>query len=131
MNLRILVPDRVVLERGVAKVIAEAVDGTFCILPRRLDCLAQLLPGILSFLPEDSPLEEYVAVDRGILVKCGSEVLVSTYRAIHSEDLEELREAVDERFIELEEEEKKTRSAVAKLEADLVKRFYEMGKHGR
>ena len=130
MLLKVLVPTEVVLEREVVKVIAEGADGIFCLLPRHIDCASALIPGILTFMDNEGD-EQYVAVDHGILVKCGQEILVSTYSAIHSEDLEELREAVERQFIELEEQERKTRTAVARLEADLVRRFYEMGKYGR
>ncbi len=130
MLLKVLMPTQVVLERQVVKVIAEGADGVFCLLPRHVDCVSALTPGILTFV-DDQDDEQYVAVDQGILVKCGSEVLVSTYSAIHSEDLDELKEAVDRQFLELEEQERKTRTAVARLEADLVRRFYEMGKYGR
>ena len=130
MRLKVLVPTEVILERQVVKVIAEGADGVFCMLPRHIDCVSALVPGILTFTDELDD-EQYVAVDQGILVKCGDEILVSTYSAIHSEDLEELREAVERQFLELEEQERKTRTAVARLEADLVRRFYEMGKYGR
>ena len=130
MRLKVLCPTAVALEREVVKVIAEGQDGVFCILPRHVDCASALIPGILTFATADGD-EQYVAVDQGILVKCGDTVSVSTYSAIHNDDLDELRAAVERQFLELEEQEKKTRTAVAKLEADLVRRFYEMGKYGR
>ena len=76
MNLKILLPAGVLLNEDVIKVIAEAVNGSFCLLPRHIDFLAALAPGILSFVSTEGK-EEFLAVDEGVLVKAGPEVLVS------------------------------------------------------
>jgi hypothetical protein len=47
MKLTILLPGEVFLEAEAAKVIAEAGNGSFCLLPRHVDFVAALVPGLL------------------------------------------------------------------------------------
>jgi F-type H+-transporting ATPase subunit epsilon len=130
MRLKVLLPSEVLLDAAVTKVNAEAENGAFCLLPRHIDFVAALVPGLLSFETEDGR-EEFVAVDEGILVKCGAQVLVSTRQAVRGPDLGSLRQAIDEQFRMVDEQEKKARAAAARLEADLVRRFLELETHGR
>jgi F-type H+-transporting ATPase subunit epsilon len=130
MRLKVLLPSEVLLDAAVTKVIAEAENGAFCLLPRHIDFVAALVPGLLSFETEDER-EEFLAVDEGILVKCGVQVLVSTRQAVRGPDLGSLRQAVDEQFRIVDEQERKARAAAARLEADLVRRFLELEPHGR
>jgi F-type H+-transporting ATPase subunit epsilon len=64
-----------------------------------------------------------VAVDEGVLVKTGSDVLVSVRNAIAGTDLGQLREAVQREFLHLDEREKNVRSVLAKMEGDLMRRM--------
>jgi F-type H+-transporting ATPase subunit epsilon len=130
MRLKVLLPSEVLLDAAVTKVTAEAENGAFCLLPRHIDFVAALLPGLLSFETEDGQ-EEVLAVDEGILVKCGAQVLVSTRQAVRGPDLGTLRQAIDDQFRAVDEQEKKARAAAARLEADLVRRFLELETHGR
>jgi F-type H+-transporting ATPase subunit epsilon len=128
MRLKVLLPTEVIVDEEVAKVVAEAGNGSFCLLPRHVDFLAALVPGLLSFdTPEGE--EVFLAVDEGILVKCKQDVLVSTRNAIRGPNLGELRKAVEEQFKVLDEREKMARSAVAKIEASFVRRFLEIQKN--
>jgi F-type H+-transporting ATPase subunit epsilon len=128
MRLKVLLPTEVIVDEEVAKVVAEAGNGSFCLLPRHVDFLAALVPGLLSFdTPEGA--EVFLAVDEGILVKCKQDVLVSTRNAIRGPNLGELRKAVEEQFKVLDEREKMARSAVAKIEASFVRRFLEIQKN--
>lgn len=79
MNFKILLPYEVFVHRDVDKVKAEAINGSFCLLPRHIDFVAALVPGLLSVQKSGSP-EEYYATDEGVIVKKGDEVLVSTDR---------------------------------------------------
>jgi F-type H+-transporting ATPase subunit epsilon len=129
MNLHVFLPTEILLNEVVSKVIAEGENGLFCLLPRHIDFVSALVPGILSFVLETGQ-EEFVAVDEGILVKCGAEVLVSSRQAVRGAQLGDLRQTVEEQFRVLDEREKLARSATAKLEADLVRRYMELGVHG-
>ena len=128
MKLKILIPTVVLVNEEVTKVIAEAENGHFCLLSNHIDFLAALVPGILSFTT-DGGQEIFVAVDEGILVKCGSEVLVSTRNAIKGKNLETLKQTVAEQFQMLDEKEKLTRSALAQFEASMMRHFKELA-HG-
>ncbi len=123
MNLKVLLPFKVFAEKtGVSRIVAESRDGAFGLLPHRLDCVAALAPGILVFETKDEG-EVYIAVDEGILVKTGTDVLVSVRNAIGGADLGKLRESVEQEFLELDEQEKSVRSVLAKLESGFVRRF--------
>lgn len=129
MRLQVLIPTEIVLNTKVAKVIAEAENGSFCLLPHHVDFVAALAPGIISFQTITQE-ERFIAVDEGILVKCGPEVLVSTRNAVYGPDLGKLREAVEQQFLVLDEREKMARAALAKLEANFIRQFIEQEKHG-
>lgn len=123
MKLRVLLPFRVFAETGgVSRIVAETRAGSFGLLPRRLDCVAALAPGILCYETATEG-EVFVAVDEGVLVKTGAEVLVSVRRAIRGTDLGELREAVAREFLTLDEHEQSARTVMAKLETGFLRRF--------
>ncbi len=125
MNLRILLPFKVFAEKtGVVRIVAGTREGSFGILPHRLDCAAALAPGILVFESEAEG-EVFMAIDEGVLVKTGADVLVSVRNAIGGMDLGKLREAVEREFLNLDEQEKSLRSVLAKLESGLIRRFAE------
>src|ERR1022692_997284 len=99
MNLKILLPFQVFAEKtGVSRIVAETREGSFGLLPRRLDCVAALAPGILTYQTE-SDGEVFVAVDEGVLVKTGPDVLVSVRRALDGADLGQLRGLVEKEFL--------------------------------
>jgi F-type H+-transporting ATPase subunit epsilon len=129
MNLKVLLAAEVLVEADVSKVIAEAHNGYFCLLPKHVDFVTALVPGILSFEVSDGR-EEYLAVDAGILVKCGEDVLVSARNAVRGPDLGQLRRTVSEKFEAIGEHEKSARTAMAKIEAGFVRRFLEIQRYG-
>lgn len=122
MRLKVLLPSEVLVEETVEKVIAEAEDGFFCLEPRHVDFVAALVPGVLSFICEKGK-EVFLAIDEGTLVKCGAEVLISTRHAVRGKELAELKKAVEEQFLRLDEAERVARSALARLEAGVLRRY--------
>jgi F-type H+-transporting ATPase subunit epsilon len=123
MNLKILLPSQVFAEKsGVARIVVETANGSFGILPHRLDCVAALTPGILIYETEADG-EVFLAVDEGVLVKTGPDVLVSVRRALGGTDLGQLRDAVEKEFLTLDEREQDVRSVMAKLETGFLRRF--------
>jgi F-type H+-transporting ATPase subunit epsilon len=125
MTLRVLLPFRIFAEKtGVSRIVAETRDGSFGLLPRRLDCVAALAPGILIY-ENEAEGEVYVAVDEGVLIKTGSDVLVSVRNAIAGTDLGQLREAVEREFLHLDEREQGVRSVLAKMESGFIRRLAE------
>lgn len=126
MRLRILLPTNVITDTPARKVTANGLHGSFTLLPRHVDFLAALVPGLLSY---ESPggKEAFAAVDGGLLVKYGRDVLISTARAVVSGDLATLRLAIEQEFLAIDERERVTRGVMARLEADFVRRFLELG----
>ena len=93
-------------------------------MPHRLDCVAALAPGILIYEDETGG-EVYVAVDEGVLVKTGLDVLVSVRHAISGTDLSQLHETVEREFLNLNEQEQSVRSVMARMESDFIRRVAE------
>lgn len=125
MRLKVMLPTESLLDEEVVKVTAEAQNGSFCLLPRHIDFVAALAPGLLSFEKPEGE-EEFLAVDEGILVKCGPDVLVSARNGVRGPDLGTLKKTIDEQFLTLSERQKMVRSAIARMESDLVRKFMEL-----
>jgi F-type H+-transporting ATPase subunit epsilon len=125
MNLKVLLPYQVYAEKpGVTRMVAETREGSLGLLPHRLDCVAALAPGILIYETEFEG-EVYVAVDEGVLIKTGSDVLVSVRNAIAGKDLGHLREAVEREFLTLDEREQSVRSVLTRMESGFIRRLVE------
>ena len=123
MHLKVLLPFQVYAEKKeVTRIVAETREGSFGLLPHRLDCVAALVPGILIYQTVSGG-EVLVAVDEGVLIKTGAEVLVSVRRAIGGTDLGQLHAAVEKEFLTLDADKQTVRSAVAKLETGFLSRF--------
>jgi F-type H+-transporting ATPase subunit epsilon len=123
MRLKVLLPFQVFVDEGdVSSIVAETPAGSFGLLPHRLDCVAALAPGILSYATAGEG-EVFMAIDEGVLVKTDADVLVSVRRALRGKDLGRLREAVAKEFLAQDEQELSLRSAMAKVEGGFLRRF--------
>jgi len=126
MTLKILLPFEIFAEKtGVSRIVTASVAGSFGLLPHRLDCAAAIAPGILTY-ETAADGEVFVAVDEGVLIKAGPDVLVSVRHAIGGTDLSQLHEAVKREFLTLDEREQNVRSVMAKMESGFVRRFAEL-----
>lgn len=120
MHLKVLLPFRVFAEtQNVSRIVMETKDGSYGLLPQRLDCVAALIPGIFTYETEGEGVH-YLAVDEGVLVKAGKEVIVSVRNATGGADLGKLHELIEEEFKNLDESEKSVRSVMIKLESGLI-----------
>ncbi len=120
MDLKILLPHQIFAEiKNVSSIVAETSEGSFGLLPQRLDCVAALVPCILTYRT-DSKTVHYLAVDEGILIKAGSEVMVSIRNAFGGTDLGKLHESVEKEFKKLDDSEKDIRSIMAKIESGFL-----------
>ena len=123
MNLKVLLPFQIFAEKtGVSRIVAETRAGSFGLLPRRQDCVAEIVPGILIYESEAEG-EVCLAVDEGILIKTGLNVVVAVRNAIGGADLGQLREAVEEEFVNLNDREQDVRSVMAKMESGFISRI--------
>jgi len=125
MHLTILLPTHILVDAPVNKVVAEAQNGSFCLLPRHIDFTTALTPGLLAFEHADGR-EEFIAIAEGVLVKQGDAVQISTINAVRGADLGALKEAVGRQFRDLDERDRRARTALTRLEADFVRRFIEL-----
>ena len=132
MDFKVLLPTKVLIHEQALKINAEGANGAFCLLPRHVDFVSEIVPGILSMEKESNgKVEEvFMAVDSGVLVKRGSEVMVSSRNAVIGPELGVLLQTVRNKFGSLDDKEKKTRTAMANLEANFVRRFIELREHG-
>ena len=129
IDLKILLPEKTFLKKEVKKIVAEAENGWFCLLPKHVDFTTSLIPGIL-ILTTSEEKDDYLAIDEGILVKYGEKVVISIRNVIEGKDLGELKDRVEEIFIKADEKEKDARNALSKLEADFVRSFLNLEAHG-
>ncbi len=125
MNLKVLLPYQIFAEKtGVSRIVAATSNGSFGLLPHRLDCVAALAPGILIYENEEEG-EVFIAVDEGVLVKTGMDVLVSVRNAFGGTDLSKLRETVENEFININKEDQTIRLMTARMEHGFIRRFME------
>ncbi len=123
MSLKVLLPSEVFADKtGVSRIVAETREGSFGLLPHRLDCVAALTPGILIY-ETAADGEVCVAVDEGVLVKAGLDVLVSVRRALGGAGLGQLRSSVEQEFLKMNEQEQSVRTVMAKLETGILRRL--------
>ncbi|MFP4661401.1 MAG: F0F1 ATP synthase subunit epsilon [Halanaerobiales bacterium] len=124
MRLKLMIPNKTILDELVNKITAPGTEGSFQILPKHIDVVWGLQPGILIIDLENQ--ERYYAIDQGVLVKQGDYVYISCFNAIKGDSLDELELMVKEKFHSFDEREKKAREVLVKLEMDMVRRYSEI-----
>lgn len=127
MKLRVVTPSEVVLDETVEKVVVQAPNGSFGMLPRHIDFVSALVPGILLYQLADGA-ERFLGINAGTLVKCGDTVFIATRNAMAGDRLETLQAQVEQVFLQLDEQERVARTALARLEAGVIRRFIELEK---
>ncbi len=129
MQLKVMLPSQVLVDEPIRRITAEGRNGHFTLLPRHIDYSAALVPGILSYQTQGGA-RRYLGIDEGTLVKKGDQVLVSVRQAVAGDDLAQLHQQVEAEFLQEDEQEKKMRTASARIEAGFVRRFLEISKNG-
>ena len=126
MTLKILLPFKVFAEaKNIKRIVMETSAGSYGFLPQRLDCTAALRPGILLYETLNDG-EKYIAIDEGVMIKSGAEVLVSVRNAIGDAPLGKLRSLVEKEMMHLDESEINARSVMAKLETGFIRNFQKL-----
>ncbi|MEH2373436.1 F0F1 ATP synthase subunit epsilon [Nostoc sp.] len=128
MRFKVVLPTKILMETAAIKVIAEAENGMFCLLPHHIDFVATLIPSLLSFVSPQGQ-EQFLAIDQGILIKHGDEVTVATQNAVEGSDLGMLKKTVEQEFHLIDEREKTARSVLEKLEVNTIRHFIELGEY--
>lgn len=120
MTLKILLPYKIfAIKTGVTRIVAETSKGSFGVLPQRLDCVAAIEPGILTYENETEG-EAFIAVDTGVLVKMGQTVTVSVRHASGGVSLELLQAAVEQEFHEQNDREQSNREVLKVMESSFI-----------
>lgn len=123
MSLKVLLPFEVFAqETRVSSIVVETVEGSYGLLPHRLDCVAALVPGILCFTDHKQG-EVFLALDAGVLVKTGQDVVISVRRALRSKDLTQLQNVVEQQFLTQDALDIEMRAAMNKLETGFMRRL--------
>jgi F-type H+-transporting ATPase subunit epsilon len=125
MSVTLRLPIRTLFEGRAEKITAVAPNGAFGILPNHIDFVTALVPSVLT-LRQSNGSEEIFGLDEGLLVKKGDRVVVVALRGVRGDDLSTLENTVEASFIQMDEEERQARSALSRLEADMVRRFAEL-----
>jgi F-type H+-transporting ATPase subunit epsilon len=95
MHLQILLPFEIFANKtGIKNIVVETPSGSFGLLPQRLNCVAALEAGLLSYRTQEDKVI-YIAIDAGILVKVGADVSVSVRQAKADLELNQLYDAVN------------------------------------
>ena len=129
MDLKILLPEKTYWQGKVKKIVGEAINGFFCLLPHHVDFLTIMNPGIF-FAQTEKDEDVYIAINEGILIKFNYTVTLSTRGAVKGNNLGDLKKEIEENFAKINEQEKGARNALQKLEADFVRRFLDLEAHG-
>jgi len=78
MTLKLLLPFQVFAEKtGLSRLVVETREGEYGLLPHRLDCVAALAPGILTYQTEEE------RTSRSVLAKMESS-LVSRMASLYN-----------------------------------------------
>ncbi len=121
MDLKILLPYKVFADiKNVVSIVAETSEGSFGFLPQRLDCVAVLVPGIFTYKTDKV---HYIAVDEGLLVKAGDQVMVSVRNAVGGVELGKLADAIKNEFASISADEEKVKYMASRLETGFLSRL--------
>ncbi len=119
MRVDLVEPQDIIFQGEATKVSAEGDNGFFAMLPKHIDYAVSLPPSILTITNGNKT--RLFAHDQGILTKIGDHVRISCFRVIEGNNLKSLANVVKDEFFDIQEEEKKARTNLARLEGTVAK----------
>ena len=125
MQVTLRLPTRTLFDGRAIELAAVAQDWAFGMLPNHTDFVTALVPSVLT-LTVPGGEELFFGIDEGLLVKKGHSVDVAIRRGVQGESLETLRETVENTFVQIDEDERVARTALSRLEANIVRRFADL-----
>ena len=126
MNVDFAFPTELKRYDEIERVRLSDEDGAITLLERHLDYVTALAACVVELVPAEGG-SVFLGVDGGILVKKGSEVRIASFRGIEGESVETLWKRMEESFRKKEENARKVRSILTKLEVDLAKGLFKEG----
>ncbi|EBA00691.1 ATPase [Marinobacter sp. ELB17] len=127
MTVTLRLPTRTLFEGRAQRLFATAVNGAFGMLPNHTDFVTALVPSVL-ILTDETGEELFFGIDEGLLVKTGHQVDIAIRRGVQGDSLDTLNDTIQTAFVEVDEEERVARSALSRLEANIVRRFGDLRK---
>jgi F-type H+-transporting ATPase subunit epsilon len=125
MRVTLRLPTRTLFDGRATQLAAVAQNGAFGILPNHTDFVTALVPSVMTLTAPDG--EQLIfGIDEGFLVKKGHAVDVAIRRGVRGESLETLRDTVQSTFVRIDDEERVARTALSRLEANIVRRFADL-----
>lgn len=125
MRVTLRLPTRTLFDGRAIELAAVARNGAFGILPNHTDFVTALVPSVLTLTAPDG--EELIfGIDEGLLVKKGHVVEIAIRRGVRGDSLETLRETVESSFVQIDDDERVARTALSRLEANIVRRFSDL-----
>ncbi|MGB5823840.1 MAG: hypothetical protein WBH44_07165 [Proteocatella sp.] len=124
MKIKLILPNKTLLEQEIDKVTIPGTEGYFQILPKHIDFVSSIKPGILTIYNGEAI--DYFAVNYGILVKKADSIHISCLYAIKGDSLEGLSGTIVDNIEKRDEYEKKIYEILKKMEADTLRRFIEL-----
>ena len=123
LRLRLRLPTGLVVDQPVQSIVAEDLDGWFGIRAGRLDLVAVLPPGLLTF--RDAEGESFVASSGGLLDLRDSECRVLVSEAVVSRHLEEIAADLERREADRSKRRDRRRDALEELAGEALRRLLE------
>ena len=127
MTVTLRLPTRTLFEGRAQRLFATAVNGAFGMLPNHTDFVTALVPSVL-ILTDETGEELFFGIDEGLLVKTGHQIDIAIRRGVQGDSLDTLNDTIQTAFVEVDEEERVARSALSRLEANIVRRFGDLRK---
>lgn len=125
MIISLHLPTQLFHSQQAVAVTARSPAGSFGLLPNHVDIVTALVPSVLILRGADGA-EAIFGIDEGMLIKRGGAVDIAVHRAVRGQDLATLTATVRARFTEADEDERVARSALARLEVDMLRSFAEL-----
>ena len=126
MNVRVRVPTKEIFNGKAVSLYGVAKEGAFGLWPKHTDYVTALVPSVLM-LTDVSNQAVFFGIDHGLLVKRDEIVDVVVARAAMSHDLDELTRTIETIFKAVDEEERVARTALSRLEVNIVRQLGQLG----
>lgn len=127
MQVRVRLPARLLYEGPASAVQAVADNGAFGLLPQHADFVSSLVPSVLVLRQPDGS-EHFFGIDHGLLVKSAYDVDIAVRRGVQGDSLDTLSDTVVTEFMEVDDDERAARTALARLEIGILRHFSDLRK---
>ena len=125
MKVRVITPTQVVLDVEAAHVTVEDVTGSLGIRAGHLPLVTELEVSLLVARDAEG-VEQYAALDGGVLVVSEDTVTATSRRAVRGEDLDHLENFVLEDFRSEAEQQRIANASFQKLRLAFLKHLFNM-----